>query len=156
MAYEVTMRNIALFLTYEGSMERMICDDTFLDIQGIKRAQEESDSNYCNRKIEKMQKLMKGNNLIVIDNLNVMFDEIDSPETLKKLLALPCRFLITTKCHYLNSDDKQIEINEFEDIEKLKLIFNNYCNYSCEEDKLVEKIITNGQGVKTLPVFYDI
>lgn len=131
--------NNALYMTYENDLESMICNDVFVAVSGIAPFQNESESSYCNRKLRKIKELMFGNNLIVIDNLDIQVDEIHHSELWQQLMTLPCCFLITTRVSH--PEFTQINVTAFDDINYLKGVFKNYCSYNDDDELYVEKII---------------
>jgi serine/threonine protein kinase/tetratricopeptide (TPR) repeat protein len=137
-AHKDEYRNV-LYMTYEGNLETMICQEDSVAIANFDRSRYETDHNYCWRKLSKIKELLEGENLIIIDNLDVQIENINHPDIWKYLLTLPCNILITTRCK--QAEYTNIFIRELSGIGFLKSIFAHYCPFAIEHTVHVEEII---------------
>ena len=64
--------NNILWVSFKNSLEEMLTDDISVSVVGLNRIHEESDTEYCMRKLERMRALLIGINILVIDNMNSM------------------------------------------------------------------------------------
>ncbi len=127
-----------IYWTYSFDLVSTINNSEFLS--DFEQKDEESDLHYCNRKINKLSELFSGENLIVIDNLNLEIEELDHLDVWKKICSLPCDLLITTRCNQEQYFGNQIYVDGLTS-ESLKVIFRNRCSYEPEQEEYVEKII---------------
>ena len=125
-----------IFATYEGSIKRLIINETpftfepEMDRKIKEDGQLENDDEFFERKLARIKKVSNEKTLIVIDNL-------DDPycEDFGKLFAGPYRLIITTRNDYSHSDYSQINIYPLTDEKELsQLFFNNYSGDMVFED----------------------
>lgn len=127
-----------MYWTYEGDFENMICNESAVSITNFSRLQEETDSQYCERKLGKICELLQdSNNLVVIDNFNIFIDELPSQKAWNQLKGIPCKIIVSTRVN--ENEYKNILISEMVDI--MKNIFEQNCGYNPEQEKYVEQII---------------
>lgn len=137
--------NNILFWAFDGDLDHTIGNDTAVAITGLVQIPEESDAAYSHRKLRKLKELMHGgNNLIILDNLNLFVDEISQQETWNMLCSLPGKLLITTR--NIERNYACISVEEISDRDLLKQIFMEYCAYVAEDEPFVERIIASVDG----------
>lgn len=129
-----------LYWTYEGNLDNMVTRDASVGINNFTRLDEETDSQYARRKLEKLRELLDGqNNLIVIDNMDRSIDELTQQETWEFLNNLPGKLLISTRVK--ESLHKTIEILPLSDIGESLCLFREYCAFDDENSDDVIQII---------------
>lgn len=131
-----------LYWFYDGDFEKMICNDHSVSISNFKQEKNEPDIEYGRRKLDKLTELVDENTLIFIDNLDVVVEEINSPELWNKLKSLPGKLIVTTRGKQRNYE--LIEISEIKDKDILKEIFYKHCPDASEKEserECVYKII---------------
>lgn len=140
--YKNEYRSI-IYLTYSVDLLSTIVNAPFLS--EYEQKEEETDIHYCKRKLCKLAELYSGNNLIVIDNLNVELEDIEHKEIWGQIYSLPCDLIITTRCNQEAYYRYQMYIDRLEK-EQLEELFNNYCQYEEDEKENVSKIISAVHG----------
>lgn len=137
--YKASYDTIA-FLTYGGSWIALINDNKNLLIANFERQQEETEEEYCGRKMAKLKEICDERTLLIIDNLNDDEFSDNENELWQELLKLRCRLLFTTR---LNSwDYPQMEIQELDTLEKQMKLFQHYCDIEDgEQKKAAEEMI---------------
>ncbi len=134
-----------LFWAFDGDLNHTIANDTAVAITGLAQIPEESDAAYSHRKLRKLKELMHGgDNLIILDNLNLSVDEISQQETWNLLCSLPGKLLITTR--NIEQNYACIPVKEIGDSDQLKQLFMEYCAYDVEDEPYVERIVSNVDG----------
>ena len=133
--------NNILYWFYEGDFQKMVCNDYSVSITNFYREEDETDSEYSRRKLIKLKELVDEKTLIFIDNLDVLIEDIDSPELWKKLKTFPGKIIVTTRCGQKNY--KTIKLTEINDTDILKEIYYKYSpsSYGMDEEMFVDRII---------------
>ena len=129
-----------VFLTYSGSWITLINDNKNLFLANFDRQQEETEEEYCARKMEKLKEVCDDRTLLIIDNLNT--DEFRENESIlwQELLKLRCKLLFTTRLKEWNYP--QMEIRELDTLEKQMKLFQHYCDIEDDVQKnAAEEII---------------
>lgn len=125
------------FLRYEYSLLDTLCKED-LKLHQFYRGEEEKENDYWKRKLEILKETLSGKDLFILDN----FDTEDD-EKLEEFLELPCHILITSRCDYRDFNYPQMEVVEFNKIEELIFLFQEYNdkNYSTDEWNAIETMI---------------
>ena len=132
-----------VFATYNGSIQKLVVSDVPFALEPeMKRftmsdGTQESDAEFFERKLAKIQKICDERTLIVIDNFDT-----DNDEALKALFNGKYHLLITTRCDY-SRFYPTIKIDAIASMDSMIDIFmQNYNGYDVEEDdpKLPELI----------------
>ena len=128
--------NTVTFAVYEKDIKTLVNDE--ININKIERDEKESDDDYFKRKIKILEKTATPDDLIIIDNFDVEFDE-----ELENLFKCPAKFIITTRMDFRDYNYKQINIDKMTDIKDLLEIFYLYNDiaYTDEETGYIEKLI---------------
>ena len=104
----------------------------------VERDEKESEDDYFKRKIKILEKTATDDDLIIIDNFDVEFDE-----ELENLFKCPAKFIITTRMDFRDYNYKQITIDRMSDIKDLRELFYSYndTEYNEGETDYIEKLI---------------
>ncbi len=133
-----------LFAPYLNDVSALMQDDDAIHIQNFGPYPDEKTEEYQARKLQKLKALCDQRTLLIVDNLN----RIDDPD-LKKLLALDCRLLITTRADFSGfGHGKQLPVETLkcgEDIERI--FYHHYQGELNQEDRaIIREIITLVEG----------
>lgn len=130
--------DVVIFASYLTSLFDLVVNDREIPIANFKRAEDEKDEDYFNRKLEKICELSDDRTLIIVDNFDV-----DEDEKLEDLINSGCKFIITTRNDFTDYNYHQIEVEEFKDIADLQALFYSYnkIDYSEEDRKIIDEII---------------
>lgn len=130
--------DVVIFASYLTSLFDLVVNDREIPIANFKRAEDEKDEDYFNRKLEKICELSDDRTLIIVDNFDV-----DEDEKLEDLINSGCKFIITTRNDFTDYNYHQIEIEEFKDIADLQVLFYSYnkIDYSEDDRKIIDDII---------------
>lgn len=130
--------DVVIFASYLTSLFDLVVNDREIPIANFKRAEDEKDEDYFNRKLEKICELSDDRTLIIVDNFDV-----DEDEKLEDLINSGCKFIITTRNDFTDYNYHQIEIEEFKDIADLQALFYSYnkIDYSEDDRKIIDDII---------------
>ena len=129
--------NNILYFSYTGDFEDTICQD-YVSIATIERVEDESDHHFCWRKLHAIKRCLRGNNLIIIDNLNSRLDEIEHQSVWEFLRSLPCEIIVTTRA---KQTDHMFRVEELVDINSLRAIYRHNCPYSADQEPFADEII---------------
>lgn len=132
-----------LYWTYDGSLVTMVCDNSSVSISRFSQYADEEDEVYAKRKLIKLSSLLTPNSLIIIDNIDILISEFDSPALWSQILALPGRIIISSRCY--EKEFTCIEINELDDIDLLRTLFLKYCPSAVEDESqlvYIDRIIS--------------
>ena len=132
-----------LHLTYDGNLVAMVCDDASVSIANFARYPDEEDEVYASRKLTKLSSLLTPSSLIIIDNVDVLTSEFDSPATWSQIIALPGRIIVSSRCY--EKEFTCVEISELNDIDLLRRLFLKYCPSAVEYDSqytAIDRIIS--------------
>lgn len=130
--------DMVIFASYLTSLFDLVINDREMPIANFKRAEDEKDEDYFNRKLEKICELSDDRTLIIVDNFDV-----DEDEKLEDLINSGCKFIITTRNDFTDYNYHQIEVEEFKDIADLQALFYSYnkIDYSEDDKKIIDDII---------------
>lgn len=130
--------DVVIFASYLTSLFDLVVNDREIPIANFKRAEDEKDEDYFNRKLEKICELSDDRTLIIVDNFDV-----DEDENLEDLINSGCKFIITTRNDFTDYNYHQIEVEEFKDIADLQVLFYSYnkIDYSEDDRKIIDDII---------------
>ena len=128
--------NTITFAVFENNLKDLVCDEIL--INKINKDDNETNEEYFNRKIEILKKVATPNDLIIIDNFDVEFDE-----DLEVILECPCKFIFTSRIDYRDYNYKQLTIDKIESIEEICNLFCTYndIDYDENEMQMVENLI---------------
>lgn len=131
-----SFRRVA-FLPFQGSVLDTVISPE-LRIQNFMRAEEETDQEFFERKLEMLRAVASPQDLIILDNFDVAADE-----NLESLLLCPCKFLITTREDYRDYGYAQLTVGKLTRLEELVSIFRAYNveEYGEEESRSIEAMI---------------
>lgn len=126
-----------LYFSYTGDFEETICQDT-VTIATLERFEDESNHYYCWRKLHAIKRCLHKNSLIIIDNMNSRLEDVEHLPVWEFLRSLPCEIIVTTRAEQA---EHMLRIEEIEDINALRSIFQRNCPYSDEYESYVDEII---------------
>ncbi len=128
--------NTVTFAIYEKDIKTLVNDE--INLNKVERDEKESEDDYFKRKIKILEKTATDDDLIIIDNFDVEFDE-----ELENLFKCPAKFIITTRMDFRDYNYKQITIDRMSDIKDLRELFYSYndTEYNEGETDYIEKLI---------------
>lgn len=132
-----------LYLDYQGTIEKTICDDYAAQIHGVQKDKSETEEAYFERKLGILRELGGGKNcVLVIDNYTG-----DSGNGIPKLLQTGWRLLFLTRDKALAQGHDTIEVNSVSE-ENALLLFEKHIGHrlSEEERRCAASIIQNTAG----------
>jgi len=127
LRHEADYDNI-LFVTFSGALEKLLCDPTQIQIEGLEREKEESDGEFFARKLQILRTLGSDRTLLIVDN----FDVDDDP-SLKAFANCGCRMIFTTR--NAHPGYTSIKVPAIEDMDVLMGIFEQNFGDSVPEDE---------------------
>ena len=133
-----------LYLDFLGTIEKTICDDYALQINGVHKDKTETDAEYFDRKLGVLRKLGKNKTcVLVIDNYTG-----DDGEAFSKLLQLDWHIFFLTRDRFLSQGYDTLEIGPISDCEMLLQLFSKYIGRELneEERRSAAAIIQNVAG----------
>lgn len=128
--------NTITFAIYEKDIKTLVNNEIM--INNLEQDEKETDEEYFKRKLKILEKTAKEDDLIIIDNFDVEYDE-----KLESLFRCPAKFIITTRMDFRDYNYKQINVDKMADIEELLELFYSYNDeeYSETDEKYIEKLI---------------
>lgn len=128
--------NTVVFSVFDSSIINIVNNEII--INGVVQDVDEDDEVYFERKLNILKKILLPNDLIIIDNFDVDFDE-----KLEKILECPCKFIITTREDFRDYNYTQINIDKIEDFDEILELFKAYndIDYTDSEFESVKNII---------------
>lgn len=132
-----------LYLDYQGTTEKTICDDYAAQIHGVQKDKSETEEAYFERKLGILRGLGDGKNcVLVIDNYTG-----DSGDGIPKLLQTGWRLLFLTRDKALAQGYDTLEVNSVSE-ENALLLFEKHIGHrlSAEERHYAASIIENTAG----------
>ena len=127
-----------VFVRYSGSIIETFADDIKFPVAELERGDDENDEEYFARKISVLQKICTPRHLIILDNFDT--DECDD---LDGLLALQCRYLITSRVDF-EDIFPQLEVDILDEMDDIRGIFTHYSKL--ENDEYSDRIIIALEG----------
>lgn len=129
--------NTIIFSVFDSSIKKLVNNEVI--VNGILQDIDEDDETYFERKLNILKKILSPNDLIIIDNFDVDFDE-----KLEKIFKCPCKFIITTREDFRDYNYTQININKIENPDEVLKLFNTYndIDYTISEFEAVKNIIS--------------
>lgn len=126
-----------VFVPFADSILETVCRDD-LRINGVEQGEEETNGQYFERKLGILKTVVSANDLIILDNFDVDYDE-----NLEKILECPCRFLITSREVFRDYDYTQIDVERLGEAEEILQLFRVYHpqEYGPEEQEQIQEII---------------
>lgn len=133
--------NRIVFARFTDSITNTVCSDD-IKIHGLEREDEESEQEFFKRKVSVLKKNCTNKDLIILDNMDVDWDD-ELDWELEKLIECGCKLLITTRNDFRDFDYCQIEISKIKEVSELLELFRSYnpCEYSENEWTYIVKII---------------
>lgn len=127
--------NTAIFSVFESSIRSLVCDD--IRINRLDRDEDEPEEDYFRRKIEALKNVATKDDIIIIDNFDVDYDE-----SLEILFSCPCKFIITTRMDFRDYNYEQIMIDRISNPDDVLSLFYAYNDtpYSDDEYESVMKL----------------
>lgn len=132
-----------LYLDYQGTIEKTICDDYAVQIHGIQKDKSETEEAYFERKLGILRELGDGKNcVLVMDNYAG-----DSGTGIPKLLQTGWRLLFLTRDKALAQGYDTLEVESVSE-ETALLLFERHIGHrlSAEERYYAASIIQNAAG----------
>lgn len=111
--------NTITFAIYEKDIKTLVNNEIM--INNLEQDEKETDEEYFKRKLKILEKTAKEDDLIIIDNFDVEYDE-----KLESLFRCPAKFIITTRMDFRDYNYKQINVDKMADIEELLELFYSY------------------------------
>lgn len=129
--------NNIVFVSFQHSIFETICSDN-ISIHNFKQEDGEKEEAFFERKLEVLKSVCTEDDLIILDNFDVEWDD-----HLEDLLECKCKFLITTREDYSDFNYKQIEVEPFHTMDELIELFEIYnpFAYVNAEMDYIQKII---------------
>ena len=124
--------------TYDGSLVKMLCDDNTVSIECFSRYPDEKDEHYAERKLTKLSSLLPRSSLIVIDNVDTLVGEFDSPVRWRQILALPGKIIVSSRCY--EKEYRCVEVKELSDMALLRKLFFKYCPSAVDDDSQLPSV----------------
>lgn len=124
--------------TYDGSLVTMLCDESSVSIECFSRYPGQEDEEYAKRKLIKLSNLLAPRSLIIIDNVDTLVSEFDSPEIWALILKLPGKIVVSSRCY--EKEYKCIQVREINDIDLLRRLFFKYCPSAAKDDSHIPSI----------------
>jgi len=127
--------DVALWLSFDGSLRRTLLSDAAFPIQGLSRADfpEDTDEDYFQRKLRILKEVADRRVLIVVDNFDVPGD----PD-LEALTGGRYAMIFTTRCHQEHSRLPEIKVQPITDRGELLTIFQAEYTRALDEAGLVQ------------------
>ena len=127
------------YVSYEGTLIDSIIK--CIKIHNFPRFSDETEDDYCIRKINMLKILIDDNYLIIIDNMNVRLSDLsdNDQKAWNELIDCHSKILITTRCE--DNEFPELQIKEINDADALISIFNQY--YDNEYDEAEKSYITS-------------
>jgi len=113
------------FATYMSSWSMLLTDDYRIQIANFHSYEGEKPEDYFARKIRKLKELCNESTLFVIDNVNEDEFKGSESECFRQIMALPCRFLFTSRLHEWNYP--LLEVGELAERSDLVALFDQWC-----------------------------
>ncbi len=121
-----------LYLNYNGSLKRLIADDSAVRVNTVSRIPEEDPDDYYLRKLNALKKIATGKNILaVIDN----FDNMSDLE-LKNIIGSFHKTVFVTRSDVSALNYRQINILEIENRADLYSIFEHNLRRDLTEDDI--------------------
>ena len=128
LRYQKDYSNI-LFVTYESSIKKLICDASAIVIENVEPEADEDEDAFFQRKLKILHTITDEKTLIIVDNFDV-----DGDPDLDALMAGSCRLIFTTR--NAHPGYASIKVEAITDPTVLLGIFEqNYGDSVAEEDK---------------------
>ncbi len=129
-----------LYVNYLDSLVHAICDE--IDIVGIVREYNESDIQFCWRKVALLNQVLSGTSIFVIDNFDIMVSEMDVEEQKlwNYIKKMSLKLLITTRNH--QNEYPELFIDSIQDKDNLRMFFmREKCVYEEGYIRAIDDII---------------
>lgn len=125
-----------VFSVFESSIKNLVNYE--ISVNGIEQEKEEDAEKFFGRKLGVLKELLTPEDLIIIDNFDVDFDE-----NIERIFECPCKFIVTTREDFRDYNYPQIIIDKMESMDEVLQLFEAYntCSYSDSEWKAVEQIV---------------
>ena len=133
-----------LYLDFLGTIEKTICDDYAVHINGVQKDKAEKDQAYFCRKLSILRELGRNKNcVLVIDKYTG-----DASDAFSKLLQLGWHIFFITSDRSLAQNYDALEIGPIAEDEALLLLFSQYIGHELneEERRSAVSIIQNVDG----------
>ncbi len=118
----------------------MVVDQHQVKIANFEKNVEESDEDFCNRKLGELGNLCKyQKTLFVIDNYSVLENISKERECFEKIEKLPCKILITTRNKL--EDGTCIEVEELSPIAARELFIKELGNDKYADEGITDEAI---------------
>lgn len=125
-----------VFAVFDSDIESLVNKEIM--INHIEQGEKESDTNYFNRKIDVLRRIVTDRDLLIIDNFDT-----DSDSSLEILLSCPCKFIITSRMDFRDYNYEQIDIDRMENIDDVLKLFYVYNDneYGTENAAAVKELV---------------
>ncbi len=129
--------NRIIFIYFNNSIKECFCSDD-VKIYNFQKDEKENTDEYFNRKLSLLKNELSNDDIIVIDNFDVEYDE-----DLEKIFELNCKFIITTREDFSDFNYAQINIDKMSDYNDIRNLFIAYNKneYSKKDWDNIDKII---------------
>ena len=111
-----------VFLTYSGSLKRLVCNPSALMIEGLEQGKEERDEDFFQRKMQVLTTITDSRTLLIVDNFDV-----NSDPDMQSFVRGNYRVIFTTRNSH--RDFKTLAVGSITDTAALLQIFEE--NYGC-------------------------
>lgn len=124
-----------IFASYTSTILDLVCSDD-ITIEHLTRLNDETQELWFRKKLDSLRLLASERVLIIIDNFDTYEDEHFS-----ELMAIPCRFLITTRMEH--DGFSTLPIGSLSDITKVRELFSaNYGkSFNKDDYKIIDEIL---------------
>lgn len=123
-----------VFLPFHGSVRETVCSSE-LRIHKLEQGEDEDNDDYYRRKLNVLKMVVSAEDLMILDNFDVDFDE-----DLEELFACPCRFLVTSREDFRDFGYEQLDVESLAEMEELLGLFKVY-HPQVEDEEAVAAII---------------
>ncbi|MDE7204089.1 MAG: serine/threonine protein kinase [Lachnospiraceae bacterium] len=125
-----------VFAVFDSDIESLVNKEIM--INHVEQGEKESDTDYFNRKINVLRRIVTDRDLLIIDNFDT-----DSDNSLEILLSCPCKFIITSRMDFCDYNYEQIDIDRMENIDDVLKLFYVYNDneYGTENAAAVKELV---------------
>ena len=127
-----------VFLPFQKSVRETVCGGDLI-IRGVEQRDNESQNAFYFRKLTMLKEAARENDLIILDNFDVSWDE-----DLEDFFSCSCQFLITTRENgFRDLNFCQMNVGRIHSMNALMEIFQHYncCEYPQPQQKYIQEML---------------